>query len=55
MQEFNLLNSNVASYRNQSIDFKAFINLFDAPQANQLTGFCMRATLAFNGLQERTH
>ena len=23
---------------------------FDAPQANQLTGFYMRATLAFNGL-----
>ena len=30
--------------------FKAFIKPFDAPQANQLPGFYMRATLAFNGL-----
>ena len=27
-----------------------FIKPFDAPQANLLTGFHMRATLAFNGL-----
>ena len=48
------------SYRNQSIDcnvskcvnvsFKAFIKPSDAPQANQLTGFYMKATLASNGL-----
>ena len=43
------------SYRHQSIYFKAFIKPFDALQANQSTGVSMRATLAFNGLRERTH
>ena len=28
--------------------FKVFIKPFDVPQANQLIGFYMRATLAFN-------
>ena len=30
---------------------KAFIKPSDAPQVNQLTGFCMIATLAYNGLK----
>ena len=52
------------SYTNQSIDllvvrqkviikpfgFGVIIKPFDAPQANQLTGFYMRATWIFNGL-----
>ena len=34
---------------------KAFIKLFDTPQANQLTGFYMSTTLAFNGLIRLTN
>ena len=48
---FNPLNVNVGLI--QSIDFgQRFLEVlpFDAPQANQLAGFYMRATLAFNGL-----
>ena len=30
---------------------KAFIKPFHAPQANKLTGFYMRARVAFNGLK----
>ena len=37
------------SYINQSID-KTFIKPFDTSQVNQLTGFYMRAALAFNAL-----
>ena len=53
------------SFRNHSTDLlverqigfmkalKAFKKSFDAPQANQLTGFYIRATLTFNGLNEK--
>ena len=36
-------------YRNQSIDFHS--KSIEICTANQLTGFYMRATLAFNGLK----
>ena len=49
------------SYTNQSTDLlvvrqkvKAFIRHFDAPKANQLTGFYLRATFAFNELTEKS-
>ena len=34
--------------------FKAFIKSFDEPQANQLAGFYIRATLEFNGLKVKS-
>ena len=49
------------SYTNQSTDLlvvrqkvKAFIRHFDTPKANQLTGFYLRATFAFNELTEKS-
>ena len=43
-------------YRDQSIDLLVVLKglPFDASQANQLTGFYMRATLVFNGLSSCT-